>query len=96
MLITFINTSLHSSRRWVAMLCNRRTELCTGGVHQTVYCECISGWGRDYSSIGEVPESASQLSALRVLIDAHMQTNIENAAHSDLMLIDLGKTEKPT
>ena len=25
-----------------------------------------------------------------------MQTNIENAAHSDLMLIDLGKTEKPT
>ena len=35
-------------------------------------------------------------SALRVLIDAHMQTNIENAAHSDLMLIDLGKTEKPT
>ena len=44
----------------------------------------------------EVPESASQLSALRVLIDAHMQTNIENAAHSDLMLIDLGKTKKPT
>ena len=42
---------------------------------------------------------ASQLSALRVLIDApaaHMQTNIENAAHADLMLIDLGKTEKPT
>ena len=24
-----------------------------------------------------------------------MQTNIEKAAHSDLMLIDLGKTEKP-
>ena len=24
-----------------------------------------------------------------------MQTNIENAAHADLMLIDLGKTEKP-
>ena len=36
---------------------------------------------------------------LRELIDApaaHMQTNIENAAHADLMLIDLGKTEKPT
>ena len=44
-------------------------------------------------------KSAPQLSALRVLIDApaaHMQTNIENAAHADLMLINLGKTEKPT
>ena len=42
-------------------------------------------------------EGASQLSALRVLIDvpaAHMQANIENAAHEDLMLIDLGKTER--
>ena len=43
--------------------------------------------------------SAVKRFKLRVLIDApatHMQTNIENAAHADLMLIDLGKTEKPT
>ena len=43
----------------------------------------------------EVPESASQLSVLIDAPAAHMQTNIENAAHADLMLIDLGKTEKP-